>query len=146
MRFLTGLLATLLLAPAMALADVYKWTDASGQVHYGDAPAPSAKARKVEVEVNTYKGVKYTFPPPKPVAARRKDVVMYTTQSCGYCKQARRYFEAKDIPYTEYDIEKDETARLEHERLGGRGVPLIQVGEQLVHGFDTARFEKFYGK
>ncbi|WP_198147347.1 glutaredoxin family protein [Gilvimarinus polysaccharolyticus] len=32
-------------------------------------------------------------------------VVMYASW-CGYCKKARRYFRANNIPFTEYDIEK----------------------------------------
>lgn len=145
-RLRTLLLAALLLVPALALAEVYKWTDANGQVHYGDAPAPTAKAKKLDLEINTFKGVKYNLPPPKPAAPARRRVVMYATAWCGYCKKARAHFAARGIPYTEYDIEKDAAANAEHQRLGGRGVPLIQIGSELMHGFDAGSFDRAYGK
>lgn len=46
------LLALALLAPA-AGAEIYKWTDAQGRVHFGDKPTD--KTRAEEVEVRDYK-------------------------------------------------------------------------------------------
>lgn len=39
----------LLLLPALASAEIYRWTDANGQVHFGQRPA-AAGAEKVEVK------------------------------------------------------------------------------------------------
>lgn len=33
----TGMMVAALLSPAAAFADIYKWVDANGQVHFGDA-------------------------------------------------------------------------------------------------------------
>lgn len=63
-------------------------------------------------------------------------VVLYSTQWCGYCAKTRQYLELTEVPYTEKDIEASEAARTEFETLGGRGVPLILVGNQRLHGFD----------
>jgi len=42
----------LLLLPCLALADIYRWTDASGQVHFGQRPAgPGAEAVEVKPQV-----------------------------------------------------------------------------------------------
>jgi hypothetical protein len=40
------LLLPLLLAPAMSLADVCRWTDASGQTHYASSPPPGVTCAK----------------------------------------------------------------------------------------------------
>jgi hypothetical protein len=48
-------IAVLALASAAA-ADVFKWTDASGKVHYGDRPPEDAKAQKLEIRVPSYDG------------------------------------------------------------------------------------------
>lgn len=52
MNFLTGVLAAALLAsPLLAEAGLFKWTDSSGKVHYGDRPpgdGSSVKAVKPE--------------------------------------------------------------------------------------------------
>jgi glutaredoxin len=66
-------------------------------------------------------------------------VILYATEWCGYCAATRKFFAAKGIRYTELDVEKSAAARDQHRRLGGNGVPLIVVGEELVHGYDEAR-------
>lgn len=38
----------LLLIGSVTLAAVYKWTDESGRVHYGDSPLPQSDVRSVE--------------------------------------------------------------------------------------------------
>lgn len=43
------ILLCLLLLPGLAAADIYRWTDANGQVHFGQRPA-AAGAEKVEVK------------------------------------------------------------------------------------------------
>lgn len=44
------LLATLLIVAAVpAAADVYKWVDREGKVHYGDVPPPNSAARAIDV-------------------------------------------------------------------------------------------------
>jgi glutaredoxin len=63
-------------------------------------------------------------------------VVLYTTEWCPYCAKARHFFRARDIPYTEYDIEKSVDAKRQYHHLGGRGVPLILVGDRVIHGYD----------
>lgn len=42
-------LLCLLLLPGLAVAEIYRWTDASGQVHFGQRPA-AAGAEKIEVK------------------------------------------------------------------------------------------------
>lgn len=48
MRKLLILVAFLALAPA-AFADVYKWVDRDGSVHYGDTPPANARSRPVDM-------------------------------------------------------------------------------------------------
>ena len=64
------------------------------------------------------------------------DVVLYATSWCGYCKAAREFFAANGIEYTELDIERDAAARQGHRELGGGGVPVIVVGDSVIHGFN----------
>jgi hypothetical protein len=57
------------LASACALADVYKWTDANGEVHYGDFPTrPNAEKimteGQIQQEENAEKATQQTRPPP----------------------------------------------------------------------------------
>lgn len=63
-------------------------------------------------------------------------VEMFVTSWCGYCKMMERVLEKKGIPYTTYDIEKNDSAARTFRKLGGRGVPLIRVGSKVVYGYD----------
>ena len=81
------------------------------------------------------------------MAAKEKvNVVMYSTSWCGYCKKARRYFKSKGIKYTEYDIERSTAAKWKYDRLGGKGVPLILIGNNRMRGFSVRRFDRLYEK
>ncbi|ARN73646.1 glutaredoxin family protein [Oceanicoccus sagamiensis] len=63
-------------------------------------------------------------------------VVMYSTNWCPYCRKARLFFRQANIPYTEYDVEKSARAYEEYQRISGRGVPVIVIGDKVVQGFD----------
>ena len=71
---------------------------------------------------------------------------MYGAEWCGVCKKAKRYFNANNIPFTEYDIDKSKKGRREYEKLGGGGVPLILVGTQRMSGFSASSFQRLYQK
>ena len=73
-----------------------------------------------------------------------RQVVMYSTTWCGVCKRAKGYFRERDIPYREYDVEKSAKGRRDYQRLKGRGVPIILVGDQRMNGFSRDRFESIY--
>ena len=63
-------------------------------------------------------------------------VVMYMTERCGYCKQAKAYLQQKGIDVVERDIEKNASAKRDFNLLKGGGTPLIYVGFRRVPGFN----------
>lgn len=137
MRYL--ILLTLLLS-AGALAELYKWVDADGNTHYTDTPPPQTATSQNIQQLPNLNG--YT---PAPVADRPANVTMYSTTWCGFCKKARRYFEANNIAFRELDIEASRSAHRRFKELGGKGVPLIVVGDKQMSGFSAARFESLFG-
>lgn len=64
------------------------------------------------------------------------EIILYATEWCGYCAAAREFFLANDIRYTELDVEKTREGYEGHRKLGGNGVPIIAVGDDVVHGFN----------
>ena len=142
------LLALLLILPGIVLAEIYKWTDESGKVHYSDQPHPEGEAETVSVEnQNIFKAVE---PPPRPANSSEYKlfppvkVVMYATSWCPHCKRARNYFKKNRIPFTEYDIEKNRSAKRAYKAFKGEGVPLIVVDQQHMRGFDAKLFRQLY--
>jgi glutaredoxin len=69
-------------------------------------------------------------------------VTLYETSWCGYCKKAKAFLQEKQIPFTFFDIEKDQkaaeklqaTARAQNFPLGG--VPVLEINGKLISGFD----------
>ncbi|MCB1836156.1 MAG: glutaredoxin family protein [Alcanivoracaceae bacterium] len=142
MKRLTSFLLLVLL-PALVSAEIYRWTDAEGRVHFSDEPHNTMPSEQVSVRVNSYESVTYeslgSYTPPSD-----KRVIMYSTSWCTYCKKARNYFERNRVRYVEYDIEESTRARKEFDQLGGRGVPLIVVGRTKMSGFSEAGFREIY--
>ena len=68
-------------------------------------------------------------------------VVLYATEWCGYCKATRRFLDEKGIPFKEFDIDKDATAREAYEALGGRGIPILDVNGTLIRDFKPEAIE-----
>jgi len=82
-------------------------------------------------------------PPTSFVASVGSDVVLYSTQSCGYCRKARELMTEKNIPYAEYDIEKSPVYRARWAELGGRGVPVLVVNNNVIHGYRPAQILEY---
>ena len=72
-------------------------------------------------------------------------VEIYGTSWCPYCRDARNYFRSAGIPFDDYDVEADADARARREKFGGSGVPVIVIGDQVVHGFSRESVEKVLG-
>lgn len=70
------------------------------------------------------------------VATAQPEVILYATQWCGYCAAARDFFSANGIRFTELDIEKSSAGYEGHRKLGGNGVPLVVVGDRVIHGYN----------
>ncbi|HHT9120545.1 MAG TPA: glutaredoxin family protein [Candidatus Hypogeohydataceae bacterium YC41] len=71
------------------------------------------------------------------------DIKIYTTPTCPYCLKAKEYFKKKGIQYKEHNVAQDKEALKEMIRIsGGRSVPVITAGEEVMIGFDQSRIEK----
>ena len=127
---------------------LFKWVDDQGQVHYGDNPPENARLKKITGKVSSYTSVSvedFEYDPGNVTERKRsKQVVMYSTSWCGYCKKAALHFRKNNIPFTEHDIEKSEQAAKEYKKLNGRGVPIILIGDQRMNGFNESTFDQIY--
>lgn len=75
------------------------------------------------------------------------DVRIYTTPTCGYCRQAKDFLSQRGVKFTEYDVSRDRAAADEMVRLTGHtGVPVIVVDGQVVVGFDRRQLEHLLGQ
>lgn len=72
-----------------------------------------------------------------------QNVKIYTTPSCKYCKDVKDFFKENNISYSSVDVAADSEARAEMvEKSGQMGVPVIEIGQDIVVGFNKATLKK----
>jgi glutaredoxin 3 len=63
-------------------------------------------------------------------------VIVYTTEPCGFCRQAKALLTAREVSYEEVNLAKDPVGRSELVALTGQMTfPQILVGKRSVGGF-----------
>jgi glutaredoxin-like YruB-family protein len=73
-------------------------------------------------------------------------VKIYSTPACPHCKAAKNYFKSLGIPFEDVDVSRDQR---EAERMVQKthqyGVPVIELGNQIVIGFDRNKIDRILG-
>jgi glutaredoxin len=132
-----------------ASGSYYQYVDESGHVRF------AASLDDVPERQRSTAGHISVTPPPatrrpsrtrsaeRPEATTRAQVVLYTTESCPYCKRAIAYLDQIGQDYVNKNVEEDEEAREEYLKLtsGRAGVPVIVVGDQWMQGWSQARLD-----
>jgi len=132
-------------------AEVFKWVDAQGNIHYSDKKPDNQLTEEIKIKAHTpdlshlndNNNQTDTVTANKPYKKKHK-VTMYAASWCGYCKKARAYFQDHKIRYAEYDIEKNLKAKQRYEQLGGTGIPLLVAKRKQMQGFSEAKFKRWY--
>ncbi|SCY67028.1 glutaredoxin family protein [Alkaliphilus peptidifermentans] len=70
-----------------------------------------------------------------------KEVIVYTSNTCPHCHTAKEYLMEKGIKFTERNVSEDTSARKELMSKGIMAVPVVQVGEETIVGFDKGKIE-----
>lgn len=131
-----GMTVALLLCAASAGAQMYKWTDAKGGVHFSDQPPP-ADARKAERK--TFDGGAATVGLPYALAraAKNSPVVLYTTAPCDVCDQGRALLQRRGIPFAEKTVQSNDDQQKLKEAGSDGQLPLLLVGSSKRIGFEA---------
>jgi len=78
-----------------------------------------------------------------PPAAGSRRIRLYSAPLCYACYQAKSFLETRGLPYQEVDVSKNAHAARElMGKTGARQVPVIEVGGQVVLGFDRSRLAR----
>jgi glutaredoxin 3 len=63
-------------------------------------------------------------------------VTLYTTEPCGFCRQAKALLQARGVDYREVNLAKDPVGRDELVALTGQMTfPQVVIGKRAVGGF-----------
>ena len=73
-------------------------------------------------------------------------VIVFSTPTCPYCHAAKKYLQQRGVPFEDEDVSRNViAAQYMVQRSGQQGVPVIQVGKEIVIGFDRARLDTLLG-
>jgi glutaredoxin len=130
---LSALLALAVTAPASA--EIYRWVDSAGHVHFGDQPPR---------DVNRVQQLPNQPLPETTDAAKlretadKKPVTLYTTNCGAPCDQATALLQARGIPFSTKYLDRDPEAVKAYRQLAGQAlqVPSLRIGENMQKGFE----------
>lgn len=72
-----------------------------------------------------------------------KEVKIYSTPTCHFCHMAKDFFNDNGVAYTEYNVAEDAEKRNEMmEKTGQMGVPVIDIGGEVVIGFNEGKIKE----
>ena len=131
----------LLLFAAGAGAQMYKWKDAKGVVHFSDQPPPD-HAIKVEKKSIDRGASDAALPYALAQAVRRSPVVLYTTSDCTACDQGRALLNQRGIPFAEKTVNTAEDQKKMKEADGSGQFPLLLVGGAKRVGFEAGAWNE----
>ncbi len=64
------------------------------------------------------------------------EIVLYTTEPCGFCRQAKSLLQSRGVDYREINLAKDSEGRADLvARTGQMTFPQVVVGERSIGGF-----------
>jgi len=73
-------------------------------------------------------------------------VTVYSTPTCHFCHMAKDFFVEKGVVFEDFDVATDLERRKEMvEKSGQMGVPVIEIGDKIVVGFNKPRIMEFLG-
>ncbi len=136
------LIAFSLLAFALtAQAQLYRWTDESGKVHYTDTPPPvgaknvekKGPARAAGTEGASAAQQSYALQQ----AVKKFPVTIYTSKECGDpCKKGLEYLKKRGVPYAEKVVAKQEEIEELIKVAGAPRVPAMVVGVTVLKDYE----------
>jgi glutaredoxin len=132
-RFALFLLALTFTLPAAA--ELYRWTDSSGNVHYTDQPPPpSVKQIKRIRTPDTGSSEPGKSGPP---------VTLYSGACGATCDQAADYLRQRGVPFSLKNASTDQKAAQElKKRTGAMEVPVLFIGDSMQRGYSPSVWDK----
>ncbi len=72
-----------------------------------------------------------------------KNVIVFTTPTCSYCRTLKSYLRKNKVRFKEIDVSKDQRAMMDMKRKSGQqGVPQTWINNRPVVGFDKDKINK----
>jgi len=73
-------------------------------------------------------------------------VKIYTTPFCPYCQMAKEFLKQRGVKFEEVNVQEDRGAALEMiQKTGQNGVPVIEIGDKIIVGFNQEKILEALG-
>src|SRR3972149_3212292 len=145
MNAMRPLIAFLLCAAAFAAsAQMYRWTDEKGRVHFTSTPPP-AGAKNVQKKDSGGAAAESGAPAlPFSVQQAQKDfpITLYTTPGCEGCDAARKLLNNRGLPFKEVSVTEDAQIEELKAAAGANSVPTMIVGRSAQKGFEEGSYNR----
>jgi len=70
-------------------------------------------------------------------------VKLYSINTCFYCELAKDFLRKHNINFEEINVEEDQEAIEKLVKKSGQtGVPVIEIGKEIIIGFDKERLKR----
>lgn len=70
-------------------------------------------------------------------------VKVYSTPTCPWCTVAKKYLASKNVQFEDLDVSRNREAAMEMIRKSGqRGVPVLDIGGNIIVGFDQKTIDR----
>ncbi len=140
MRIAILLLALLL--SASANAELYRWVDNEGRVHYGDRPQPGSEDVE-QLKLGKEPTPSENIPYETQRAMQNFPVTLYAFPGCGSpCQQARDFLNRRGIPFTEKSLITQEDINAYRKESGDSQLPALTIGKTWLKGFLAEQWNK----
>ena len=71
------------------------------------------------------------------------NVTVYSTNNCPWCTVAKNFLKEKNIKFIEKNVQNNrEYAQEMIKKSGQMGVPVIEIGSEIIIGFDQAKIKQ----
>ena len=140
-RLVAGILICAAIAPAAA--QMYRWTDEKGSVHFTDT-APPPGARNVQKRAGSSGGGDAPAAVPYILQQPMKDfpVTLYTAANCDACAPARQLLNTRGVPFKEIRVTTNEDIEQLNRAVGSNSVPSLLVGPTVIRGYEEGAFQR----
>jgi glutaredoxin len=109
-----------------------RWRDRVGFVELAEPPplSPADARRSARADASVARASEPT-----------RTVILYSADWCGYCRQAKRHLEDRDVPYELRDVDVPATKAELLARTGGKGIPVLDLDGRILRGYSRGSYD-----
>ena len=125
------------LAETISAAEMYRWVDSNGKVHYTDTPPPLTAKSMQKKELGNRAG-ESQMPYSLQQAVNKFPVILYSSECGDPCSHATELLVNRGIPFSKKKPEKNpkDAESLKKITNGELAVPVLVIGKDILKGFE----------